>query len=145
VLAVRRRTEGAGWIDRGAMLVALTIGVCHLSFGLAAAASASSRMFGYPPALYFVFGPIALLAAVGDLRMIRAGGFQGARRLARHLWRMCFALFIAVASFFLGQPDFFPEPVRSGGLRAIPVLVVLAAMFYWMARVRSFRLKAEAT
>ena len=40
------------------------------------------------------------LAIVGDLRVIRMGGLKGPRRLARHLWRMCFALFIAAASFF---------------------------------------------
>ena len=137
LLTVRRRTEGFQWIDLGAMLVALSIGICHVAFGVAASSSATGQLFGYPPALYFVFGPIALVAALGDVRMMRAGGFQGARRLARHLWRMCFALFIAVASFFLGQPQVFPEPLRNGGLRAIPVLIVLGTMAYWQIRVAS--------
>ena len=134
---MRRRSEGFQWIDLGAMLLALTIGVSHLSFGFAATSSSTGRLFGYPPALYFVFGPIALVAALGDLRMMRAGGFQGARRLARHLWRMCFALFIAVASFFLGQARLFPEPLRGSGLLALPVVVVLVTMLYWQVRVTS--------
>jgi hypothetical protein len=83
-----------------------------------------------------VVGTVILLAAIGDLRAIRAGGLQGSRRLARHLWRMCFALFIATGSFFLGQMKFIPEPVR-----IVPLLVVLAfapipLLFYWMWRVR---------
>ena len=83
-----------------------------------------------------VFGTVLLLAAVGDLRAIRAGGLQGPKRLARHLWRMCFGLFIATGSFFLGQMRFVPEPVRN-----VPLLLVLAFapivfLFYWMWRVR---------
>jgi hypothetical protein len=77
-----------------------------------------------------------LLAAIGDLRAIRSGGLRGSRRLARHLWRMCFGLFIATGSFFLGQMKFIPEPVR-----IVPLLLVLAFapilfLFYWMWRVR---------
>ncbi len=68
-----------------------------------------------------VFGTVILLAAIGDLRAIRAGGLRGSRRLARHLWRMCFGLFIATGSFFLGQMKFIPEPVR-----VVPLLLVLA-------------------
>lgn len=81
-------------------------------------------------------GTVFLLAAIGDLRAIRSGGLRGARRLARHLWRMCFGLFVATGSFFLGQMKFIPEPVR-----IVPVLLVLAFapilfLLYWMWRVR---------
>jgi uncharacterized membrane protein len=83
-----------------------------------------------------VFGTVILLAAIGDLRAIRAGGLQGSRRLARHLWRMCFGLFIATGSFFLGQMKFIPQPVR-----IVPLLLALAFtpvlfLFYWLWRVR---------
>ena len=83
-----------------------------------------------------VIGTVMLLASFGDLRAIRAGGLQGSRRLARHLWRMCFGLFVATGSFFLGQMKFVPEPVR-----IVPLLLVLAFapllfLFYWMWRVR---------
>src|SRR5688500_18195254 len=83
-----------------------------------------------------VFGTVVVLAAIGDLRAIRAGGLRGSRRLARHLWRMCFGLFIATGSFFLGQMKFIPEPVR-----IVPLLLVLGFapilfLFYWMWRVR---------
>lgn len=81
------------------------------------------------------FGGIALLAGVGDLRMIRAGGLQGAPGLKRHLWRMCTALFIAAASFFLGPVRRIPEPLRIPALRLIP-LVVLVTMVYWLWRRR---------
>jgi hypothetical protein len=83
-----------------------------------------------------VIGTVILLASIGDLRAMRAGGLRGSRRLARHLWRMCFGLFIATGSFFLGQMRFIPESVRF-----VPVLLVLAfapilSLVYWMWRVR---------
>ena len=83
-----------------------------------------------------VIGAVILLAAIGDMRVLRGGGLRGSRRLARHLWRMCFGLFIATGSFFLGQMKFVPEPVR-----IVPLLLVLAFapvlfLFYWMWRVR---------
>jgi hypothetical protein len=86
----------------------------------------------------FFLGTIVLLAAIGDARMIRAGGIQGTRRLARHLWRMCFGLFIASGSFVaqLVKMTFMPDWMRS-----LPVILVLAAaplvvLLYWMWRVR---------
>lgn len=54
-----------------------------LSFGTAA------RPERFP---LFIFGVVGLLAAAGDMRMIRAGGIQGPRRIARHLWRMSLAM-----------------------------------------------------
>jgi hypothetical protein len=84
-----------------------------------------------------LMGPTLMLLAVnGDLRERRFGPLTGSRRLARHLWRMCYATFVATGSFFLGQAQVIPEP-----LRYWPVLIVLAvlplpAMFYWLWRVR---------
>jgi hypothetical protein len=67
---------------------------------------------------------------------MRTARLDDARRLARHLWRMCYALFIASMSFFLGQTDEIPE-----ALRITPLLVLLAflpalVMLYWLWRVR---------
>jgi hypothetical protein len=39
-------------------------------------------------------GAVALLAAFGDVRMLLARGISWPHRMARHLWRMCFALWI---------------------------------------------------
>ena len=92
-----------------------------------------------------IFGAVALLAGMGDLRALLARGLEGAQRTARHLWRMCFALSIAAASFFLGQASLFPEAVRNPLLLGIPVLLVLALMLYWLLRLlfTSWRLRAR--
>jgi hypothetical protein len=82
-----------------------------------------------------MFGVVALLAATGDIRMM-VRGVEGTERIARHLWRMCFALFSAAGSFFPAQvPKMFP-PLRGSGLLWIPPLLVLLLMFFWLWRVR---------
>jgi hypothetical protein len=57
----------------------------------------------------FFMGSVMLLAGAGDVRMLVRGGVFGAKRIARHLWRMCFGLFIAAGSFFLGPSN---RPLR---------------------------------
>ena len=121
-------------LDAGLMLAGFAVGLASLAsgFGVIAAGGRESGM-AFP---LFMFAVVGLLAAAGDFRMLRSGGLRGAARLARHLWRMCVALWIAAASFFLGQADEFPEALRIPGLLALPVLAVLVAMFYWLWRVR---------
>ena len=51
----------------------------------------------------FIFGIVGLLAATGDIRVLRGRVMQGTRRIARHLWRLCFAMWVAAASFFWGR------------------------------------------
>ena len=125
-LTVRRPAWNSHWIDFGAMLLGLTVSIASFSYGFTAD--------GQPPVLYFIFGAVALLATLGDLRMM-ARGIQGAYRIARHLWRMCMALFLAAISLFIGQAQVFPELLRNSGLLPIPVLLVLFLMFYWLVRV----------
>jgi hypothetical protein len=49
---------------------------------------------------------------------------------------MCFGLFIASGSFFLGQMRFFPRPIRIPGLLMVPAVLPLVALLYWLWRVR---------
>jgi uncharacterized membrane protein len=104
---------------------------------------------GIPAVVTLVFGVVVLLAASGDLRLLRRGRIVGPARLLRHLWRMGFALWIATASFFLGQADEFPAAVRDSGVLAVPVLVVTGTFLFWGVRqswrvVRSPRRSAAA-
>lgn len=136
LLALRRPRPGARRLEAAALLVALAVSAAGFRLGLFASASPRGTIDGLPAAPAFLFGVVALFAAIGDARLVRAGSLEGARRIARHLWRMCFALWIAAASFFLGQPQVFPAPLRRSGLLALPVLAVLLLLFYWLARVR---------
>ncbi len=67
--------------------------------------------------------------------MIMSGGIYGAKRIARHLWRMCFAWFIASASIFLARPHLFPAVLRKTGALYFLSLLPLVLMVFWLVRV----------
>ena len=137
LLTVRRSPTPSRWLDLGLMVVAIVVGLTSLTFGFEAIASPDGKgRDGMPAFPFFMFGVVGTLAAGLDLRMMRSGGLKGASRLARHLWRMSFALFIAALSFFIGQAQVFPKPIRIMPMLALPVLAVLVTMFYWLWRVR---------
>ena len=136
ILAVRARTETSRRIEIGALGVAASIALTHLTLGIVTLNSATGHIGGYTPPMFFVFGSIALASAVGDVRVLRARELRGAARLVRHLWRMCFALFIGTGSFFLGQADEFPVWLRIWPLLTLLGLFPLIAMLYWVWRVR---------
>ena len=132
LLTVRRRGQGVQWMDVAAMFFGLAVGITGVIFGIG---RLSPEIDGPPPGLAVVFGAVALLAAFGDVRMLLSRSIPWAQRIARHLWRMCLALWIATASFFLGQADLFPESLRVMPLLCTPVLLVMLLMFYWLVRV----------
>jgi hypothetical protein len=89
-----------------------------------------------------IVGVLLLMAAAGDVRIMRFGMHRGGPRLARHLWRMCFALFIAAGSFFSLRErvaHILPAPFATGPMRALPIVLLFGAMFYWLWRVRGRR------
>lgn len=131
---VRPRSSRA--LDLVGLIVALALGFICLAFGFQAVSSAGGTRNGIPAFPFFLFGFVATCGAIGDIRLLRAGTIGGTARLARHLWRMCFALLIAALAFFLGQAKVIPAPLRIPGLLALPILAVLATMLYWLWRVR---------
>ncbi len=134
-MTVRRREAGSGRFEVGALCVAFGITLGDVLLGLQAAASPMSAPDGTPVPAYFIFAAAGALATIGDLRLVVRGGITGNARIARHLWRMCLALFIACASFFLGQQQVFPASLRGSSLLLLPEFAVLGAMLYWLALV----------
>ena len=135
LLTVRPLATAPRWLDMGLLLVVAAVCLTSFTFAFEAIANGGTRK-GMPAFPFFMFAVVGLLASIGDLRTLRSGALKGASRLARHLWRMSFALFIAALSFFIGQAQVFPEPIRIRPLLALPVLAVLLTMFYWLWRVR---------
>ena len=135
VLTLRRRDNRSRLIDAIGMMIALSASIYFLMIGVAGLRSASGTVNGVPAAMLFLFATVTLLGAAGDFRSLLADGLRGASRIARHLWRMCFAMYVATGSFFLGQAKVFPKPIRIMPLLAAPVLLIVLTMFYWMFRV----------
>lgn len=130
------RRKGPGFFDWAALVMALAIGASLLTLGIRVAMGLSEPQAGVPLGMYFFMGSIPLLAGAGDIRMLVRGGISGTPRLARHLWRMCFGLFIATGSFFLGQQQVFPAFLRGSAVLFIPALLPLVLLIYWLIRVR---------
>jgi hypothetical protein len=78
-------------------LVAIVVGVNAVNSPRVSPGGVPFRTIGV---MSFILAALLLLAAAGDVRVMRFGMASGGPRLARHLWRMCFALFIAAGSFF---------------------------------------------
>lgn len=134
-MAAKRRVAKVGIVDWLALLIVLGDAIRGITWGIGVAGRGSSTAV-----VYFVFGSIALLCAVGDVRMIARGGYTGPKRIARHLWRMCFAFWIALMSFYPGQAKLFPESWRKTNLLMMPALVLIVYMFVSLFRtVRSRR------
>jgi len=144
LLTVRPRAQASLWIDRAAVAFALTVSVLAFVAGL------DMVRRGRPEAApSFIFGIVGLLAATGDIRVLRGRVMQGTRRIARHLWRLCFAMWVAAASFFWGPPRRVPEAIRIPALQTVAVLLPIAAMlngigFMTIARARPTRLRWPA-
>jgi len=138
-VTIRRDEPRTGAFEYTAMLVALLIGGAGILSGLEALNSDTGVKDGVSHAPYLVFGGLALLAAAFDLSVLIRRGISGAQRIARHLWRMCLGLYIAVGSLFTGPgAQVFPESIRGSVILSLPELVVMLLMLFWWVRVLLF-------
>ncbi|MEO9804303.1 MAG: hypothetical protein ABJF04_13685 [Reichenbachiella sp.] len=133
-VTIRRKERETGLFEIGGFLVALSLSVGLFTFGLEAANSGTGLKHGFSAGAYYFFGLVAALSAVLDMSVIIRGGVSGSHRIVRHLWRMCFAMWIATTSLFLGQPQLFPTSVRESQILFVPVLAVVLSMFFWLFR-----------
>jgi uncharacterized membrane protein len=135
-MTVRRQDGRIGLFERGAPVVAIAVAIALVIFGAKAALSPRGTFDKVPAAVHFIIAAVALLAAAGDLRMILRGGISGAPRIARHLWRMCAAFFIATGSFFIGQQKVMPKVLHGSPLLYALAAAPLLLMIFWLIRVR---------
>jgi uncharacterized membrane protein len=129
-------------INVAALVLVAGLASLDILGGVKAFNSPRGSLNGVPFAMFFFLATIMILAAIGDVRIMRFGVARGGPRLARHLWRMCFALFIAAGSFFSIRErvaKILPEPLTTAPMRMLPILLIFGAMFYWLWRVRRRR------
>lgn len=137
--AAKRRDGSAGRFEMVGLLVALACAASFLTIGLIGLAQPDGKLDELPAQFHFPFAALAALAAGLDLNYILRRERSGVQRIARHLWRMSAALLIAAMSFFLGQQKNLPEFLHGSPLLYLPPLAVLAAMIFWIFRVRFSR------
>ena len=113
---------------------------CAAALGLAAAMlwgalSGSSRTPVGPGPVY-ALAVLCLIAGLLDLNVILRKKMTVVQRISRHLWRMCFAFFIATGSFFLGQQKVMPVAVRGSPILYVLAFAPFAIMLFWLVRLR---------
>jgi hypothetical protein len=139
-----RRAEGAsGLPDKIALFVSLCL--CapfailsfQLATGLAPLFKSAVAFEGPVLIAIYSFTLVLILAALGDARVVLAGGLSGAPRIARHLWRMCLGLTLATGSAFTnGFARFLPGPYHVPASFFLPQFLPLLLLVFWMIRVR---------
>ncbi|HEX8838508.1 MAG TPA: hypothetical protein VF748_16310 [Candidatus Acidoferrum sp.] len=148
-LTARHADGETSKLDWAALLIPLVLGILTWKNGVGVVRSGASSQAGVPVGMIFFMGSVELLAAAGDVRMLIRGGVLGARRISRHLWRMCFGLFIASGSFFLGPSNrpwrllsnlglgqHLPQALFSTGLYLVLTILPLVLLIFWLLRVR---------
>jgi hypothetical protein len=148
-LTARRKDGETSRFDWVVLLIPLALGILTWMNGINVVRSGASSQNGVPVGMIFFMGTIMLLAAAGDVRMLLRGGVFGKKRIARHLWRMCFGLFIASGSFFMGPSNrplrllsavglgqHLPEALFSMSLYMILTILPLILLIFWLVRVR---------
>lgn len=131
--ATVKRPEGRiGAFEVAAFLVALGIAGMGLMLFLLNAGTPRAGAF----VTVYGFAVIAAIAALCDLGVVLRKGITGHRRIARHLWRMSLALFVALGSFFVGQQDELPVFVQGSPVLFAPMLIALGLLIFWLIRAR---------
>ena len=116
----RHRDGRAGRFELFSLAAALALAGVMATFGTMAMNSPTGRLNSLPAAAHYPFALVMLIAAAGDLNFLLRGSLTGRQRIARHLWRMSVALFIAAASSFSASRTNFrrrSKAFRSGSSR----------------------------
>ncbi|WP_263353126.1 DUF2306 domain-containing protein [Acidicapsa acidisoli] len=138
------RGRGIGRLDLAALLVGTCGAAAIIMLGVWTIHHPDKNA---PAAMCFFMAAVLLVAAAGDIRMLACGGISDRGRTTRHLWRMCFGLFIATGSFFLGQQQVFPAFLRGSIFLTILAVLPFPLMIYWLFRVRfgkAYRIQSQA-
>jgi len=88
------------------------------------------------PSIYPFWVGLAVFFAIGDIRNLYHRGLSASQRIARHLWRMSFSLIWVALAFgdkIIKMLDSTIEQMLF--VIAVPALLVLVLMLYWLYRV----------
>ncbi|WP_417487411.1 hypothetical protein [Maricaulis sp.] len=131
----RWRTHRPGAFEWTA-LAAILFGLAGLTtLAVMAFQTETGRLFGFAAEDYLMLAMMTAMGAIADLTLLVRGPVSPRHRIARHLWRMGLAYFIAVGSFFTGPgARVFPEALRESGLLSLPEGLTALLILLFLAR-----------
>jgi hypothetical protein len=145
-MTVRRKEYSVGLGDKIAFGAIFCLAApflvlsAQLALGLRPLFNSAVPLVGVVRIAIFAITSILVMAAIGDTRLLLAGGISGTRRIRRHLWRMGLGLTFAAGSAFTnGLPRLLPPTAQVPlVLLFVPQLAVLALVIFWIVRVGFF-------
>lgn len=147
--AAKRRNFQIRWPERLGLVVSLSVVSMGVAFMMMAARDPSGTVDGSPSQAFLLFVVMGSLAAIGEIRLLVRKKLAQVQRIRRHLWRMCFAFFIASGSLFFGQPQVFSDTFNTTWwptlLGFYPLLVAGLFMLLSLSRRKRRNLNAPPT
>jgi uncharacterized membrane protein len=142
-LTVRRKDETTGLSEKVAMFIALCLWApfailsFQLATGLPPLFKSAVPLKGPVLVALYGFTLVLSIAAIGDVKLVLAGGISGRSRISRHLWRMCLGLTLAAGSGFTnGLARLLPGPYHVPTVFFFPQFIPLGLLVFWLIRVR---------
>ncbi|NWG91891.1 MAG: hypothetical protein HXY21_05215 [Parvularculaceae bacterium] len=133
--AARRKEKTASAFEIAAAAVAAACATGGYVSAYLISSGAKAAANPYIVVAQLILSTVLALAALGDLSVFIRGGIAGRQRIARHLWRMCLGLVIAVGSFAAQGAQALPQWIPGGQLILFALAVVVTTMAFWLVRV----------
>lgn len=96
------------------------------------------------PIAYVMWGGLAILLALGDIRNLFHSGLSGSQRIIRHVWRIGFSLVWAALAFTDKIVKMMGANIKSMQgeqlllIVGIPTMLILITTLYWVTRILFF-------
>jgi uncharacterized membrane protein len=134
--AATTRQSGLHRTDLILLIVPVATGALALGLAITAYYSTDRKLQGLPFGAYLFWALVSFVSIGADISYILRTKIKVSTRICRHLWRMCFGLFLAEAALILGQRHVLPAALQSPAYIATPLVVVLATMIFWIVKIR---------
>lgn len=138
-VSAKRQDGEIGWFETLACVAIFLFGIVAFIAGYKGATGSTALTKDVPFGTYYVMAGLAVLFTGLDLNHILRSRLYGKHRIARHLWRMCSSMLIAVTIFFLGNNHVLPEALRQPVFLLTPIVAVILLMVFWLVRVLTTR------
>lgn len=141
---VRSRPMTLSRFDYVAPLFAFLVCIVCGYLGLIAQNSDTGSLRDIPFGYYYFFATLGLIAGSLDLRLLYKKGLKGAQRLARHIWRMCFALSLSLGSFVEQGVNMIPDVLLDAGIAMAPDIVLVLMLYFLLETAyKSYRARRK--
>lgn len=96
------------------------------------------------PFAYMIWGGLAVLCALGDIRNLYHLGLSGTQRIIRHVWRIGFSLVWAALAFTDKIVKIMGANLKSMQgeqlliIVAVPTMLILISILYWITKILFF-------